>query len=105
VEIHIDAAQIEQLAVDALLKSAFGAAVQKAVNQVVSSSSYDSPIDREIRAWVAQVASRLVRDRYAEVVETAIADALAKRLTKEFVEGFTEVAMQRLEKALSGDRF
>jgi hypothetical protein len=98
-EITIDAAQIDQLAHDALLKSAFGKTIQDAISKTLS-STYNNPIDEALKKYMSGLAVDIIESQYKEQIATGIATVVAQRLTKDFIEKFTGAVFDKLDRAL-----
>ena len=100
-QIEITPNDIEKMVKEAILKSSIGTAVQKAVSSVVNSSSYNNPIDDEIRKVVTEIAKELIKENYGPEIRTLVAEAMEKRVTKETLVKITESAMKLIEEAAS----
>jgi hypothetical protein len=98
-EIKIDAAQIDELAREALLKSAFGQTIQDVVSKTLS-NSYNNPIDEALKKYVATVALNIIETTYKDMIRETLAAAIAKRLTTELVEQFTAATFSRIDRAI-----
>ena len=96
-EINLSPEDIERLVKDSIMRSGFGAAVEKALRSAMS--GYDNPIEKSLRQYVGSVCDELIRAHYADKIKAAISSHLEKSITTELVEKTTSEAVRRMVKA------
>lgn len=96
-ELSIDPEAVNRLVADAILKSAIGEAVKKAVDKEIGNlnKSYDNPIDAVIRNHTAEIVRQVLRDEYSEMIRQKIAEALSHKLSLDFIDRVCEKAADR----------
>ncbi len=99
-EINITPDDVEQLVKDAILKAGLGKAVQDAITKAFS--GYDSPVDKEVKAFVSQIVASVIREKYALVITEAVTRVVQERITVELIEKTTATAMDKIVSAAEG---
>src|SRR5688572_7670909 len=93
VQFNIDPKQIEQMIVDAVLRSTLGELVNKEVNEAIKKlDRYDGPLRNAIAAQVQRIVYDLINTEYAEEIRTAA----RKHMTEETVNEVTKLAFEAL---------
>lgn len=95
--IEITPDDVEKLVKDQLVKAGLGKAISEAVAR--NFSGYDNPVDKEIKKYVGEVVSSLIREKYAEQIKVAIATVVEERVTQSMIDETVDTAMSRIEKA------
>lgn len=103
-QISISAEQIDELAKEALVKSAFGKTIQDTVNKLVG-ASYNNPVEDALRVYVKNVATQVIEQKFKGQVEELVLAAVAKHLTKEVVEGLADKTVTSIVRAIQSDRY
>lgn len=97
IELNISAEDIDQLVRDSIMKSGFGAAVQKAV--VDSLNGYNSPITKSVQAHLLVVCERLLKERFSSTIEESVSAALSRMITREMLDNIVEKTVSEMMKA------
>lgn len=97
-ELPIDADVINKFVADAVLKSAIGDAVRKAVDKALEglNRSYDNPLEAVVRNHVAELAREVIRTEHGDMLRERMKVALAEKLSEEFIDRVCEEAARRL---------
>jgi hypothetical protein len=95
--LEIDPQAINQLVADAVLKSALGDAVKKAVDDAIKklSQSWDNPLETVVRNEVAAMAREVLRDDHGPAIRERVKAALTKKLSDEFIDRVCEAAASK----------
>lgn len=96
-ELKIEPEAVNKLVADAVLNSAIGEAVKKAVEKEIAnlSQSYNNPLESVIRNHVAEIARTVLREEHGEAIKARLSAALAQRLSDDFIDRVCESAAQR----------
>lgn len=96
-EIHIDPRAVNQLVADAVLKSALGEAVKKAVEKEVANLTrgWDNPLESVIRNHLAQMARDVLVAEHQETLRAKLTEALSAKLSAEFIDRVCEAAASK----------
>lgn len=96
-ELKIDAQAINDMVADAILKSAIGDAVKKAIEKelVNLNKSYDNPLEAVIRNHVAGIVRDVLVKEHGEMIRQKISAALASKLSADFIDRVCEKATDR----------
>jgi hypothetical protein len=86
VQLNVDPAAVEKLVADAIVQSALGEKVRKAVADALS-KSWDNPIDQAVALTVQQVARDLVRVESEGVIRAAVRAKLTPEYIEQLVDG------------------
>lgn len=97
VQVSIDADAVTRLVSEAVLKSKIGEAVEASVKRVLAdlSKSWDNPIDKVVHQHVAEMVREILQTNHAEDIRKRVADALAGKLTDEFLHACVQQAAGR----------
>lgn len=101
--IEIKPEDVDALVKDALLKAGIGKAITEAVAKVFS--GYDSPIDRELKKYISEVASGLIRDKYGSLIREATAKCIEEKVTTQIIESTTSAAVEKMVRAVEDSRY
>jgi hypothetical protein len=96
-EIKIEADDVERLVKDSLVKAGLGKTISEAVSKAFS--GYDNPVEREIKKYVAEIASTLIRERFTVQIKESVALEVENRVTGELINKTVKEAMKRIERA------
>lgn len=91
--LSIDPAAVEKLVADAIVQSALGEKVKKAVTDAVS-RSYDSPIEAAVKVSVHEVARQLVHAEFTDVIRAAVKAKLTPDYLEKLVTNITDKLIQ-----------
>lgn len=96
-ELKIEPEAVNKLVADAVLNSAIGEAVKKAVEKEIANLSrgYDNPLENVIRNHVAEIARTVLHEEHGEAIKARLSAALAQRLSDDFIDRVCESAAQR----------
>lgn len=96
-ELKIDPEAVNKLVADAVLNSAIGEAVKKAVEKELANLSrgYDNPLESVVRNHVAEIARTVLREEHGPAIREKIAAALAAKLSDDFMDRVCEKAAER----------
>ena len=96
-ELKIEPEAVNKLVADAVLNSAIGESVKKAIEKEVANltRSYDNPLESVIRNHVAEIARTVLREEHGEFIKERIKEALAAKLSDEFIDSVCEKAASR----------
>lgn len=96
-ELKIEPEAVNKLVADAVLNSAIGEAVKKAVEKEIANLSlgYNNPLENVIRNHVAEIARTVLREEHGEAIKARLSAALAQRLSDDFIDRVCESAAQR----------
>lgn len=96
-ELKIDPEAVNKLVADAVLNSAIGEAVKKAVEKEIVNltRSYDNPIEAVVRAHVGEIARAVLREEHGEAIKARLSAALAAKLSDDFIGRVCEKAAER----------
>lgn len=86
-EFNIDKAAVERAVADAIVGSAIGDKMKKAVNELLA-KQWDNPIDKGVAAVIAEVSLQVIRDEYAGKVREAVRAKLEEETVEKFVGQF-----------------
>lgn len=99
-ELNIKPEDIERLVNDSIMQAGFGKAVTEAIKKALV--GYNNPVDEAIKRYVGQVASDLIREKYAEEVRAAVARHIEAKVTTELIDKMTDEAVSKMERAAEG---
>jgi hypothetical protein len=96
-EISVDHEAVNKMLADAILKSAIGEAVEKAIKNQISSltTSYNNPIESVIASHVHQIAREILVEQHGQLIRERIAAALSAKLTDDFISRVCDKAADR----------
>jgi len=94
VGIQIDPEQINKYVSDAIIGSAIGNQVKKAIESALTSYSFSSSIQKTIDAAVSQIIYDTVRKDHSELVRDKVKEAMATKVTDDFIEKITDAAFK-----------
>lgn len=96
-ELKIDPEAVNKLVADAVLNSAIGEAVKKAVDKEIVnlSQSYNNPLESVIRNHVAEITRTVLREEHGEAIRAKVSASLAQKLSDDFIDRVCEKAAER----------
>ena len=97
--ITLNSEDIDRFVKEALIKSAIGDTVQKALNELIN-NSYNSPLREAIKRHVSNVAYEVIKERHTESIRAQIIDVLDRQLTKDLSDKVVESAVNKMVKAI-----
>lgn len=95
--LEIDPQAVNQLVADAVLKSALGEAVKKAVDKEIAglTRGWDNPLESVVRNHVAELAREVLRTDHGEAIRERVRQALATKLSDDFIDRVCEQAASK----------
>lgn len=96
--IAINAEDVDRFVKEALLKSAIGDTVQKALNDLIN--GYNSPIKDAIKRHISNIAFDVLRERHSETIRAQIIEILDVQLTKELSDKVVNEAVTKMVTAM-----
>lgn len=103
IELSITPEDVEAIVKDALIKAGLGKAISDGVKKALS--GYESPVDKEVKLYVGEVAATLIKEKYAEQIKASVSAAIEARVTKEFLDKTVADTITKMEKAAAGLRY
>lgn len=103
IEINLKPEDVENLVRDSIMKSGFGAAVTKALSNVLG--GYNSPIEAELKAYVTTIVRDLLATQYGEQIKTAVIETMRTKVTDEILKKFTDTAIDKIVAAADDRRY
>lgn len=103
IEINMTPEDIERLVKDSIMRSGFGAAIEKALASALS--GYNNPVEAQLKAFVGQVAGDLIREHYGEKIKAAVQAYIEKSVTDEIIESTTRAAVEKMVSAARESRY
>ena len=97
--ITLNAEDIDKFVKEALIKSAIGETIQKALSELLN-DSYRSPLRDAIKRHVSNVAYEVIKERHTESIRAQIIDVLDKQLTKDLSDKVVEASVNKMIKAI-----
>lgn len=96
-ELKIDPGAVNKLVADAVLNSAIGEAVKRAIEKEIANLSrgYDNPLESVVRNHVAEIARSVLLEEHGEAIRAKLSVALAAKLSDEFIDRVCEKAAER----------
>lgn len=98
-QINISAEDVERMVKDELVKAGLGKAIAEAVQKTLA-PGYNNPLDTAVSKYVGEVASRLLRETFAETIEHSVAAAIKARITVEFIDKVVAEAVAKMVRAV-----
>lgn len=93
-ELNLTPADIEKLVKESIMQSGFGEAVKTAC--VKALTGYNSPVDNEIRKYVAELTAQLLREKFSEQIKAAVTETIEARVTNEVLNRVTEACVRKM---------
>ncbi len=96
-ELKIDPEAVNKLVADAVLNSAIGEAVKKAIEKELAnlSRSWENPLEIVVRHHVADIARKVLIEEHGQAIREKIAAALAEKLSNDFIDRVCEKAAEK----------
>jgi len=83
--IQLTPEDVNNMVKDTLLKAGLGDLISKAINKVMSSSSFDNPVDKAVEQYVRSVALEAVRVRFLDEIKAEVVKAIEDKVTPEVI--------------------
>lgn len=96
-ELNITPEDIEALVRDSIMRCGFGKAVEDAIKKVFT--GYNNPIDVELKRYVSELCSTLLREKYRAAIYLATTKAIEERVTEELITKTVSVAVEKMVRA------
>jgi flagellar biosynthesis/type III secretory pathway protein FliH len=100
-ELNITAEDIDQIVKDSIMKAGFGKAVEAGITKALS--GYDSPIEKQLKSLVSEVARTLIEEKYMASIKLAVAKAVEEKITPDLIDKTVSAAMSKMVDA--ADRY
>lgn len=96
-ELNVDPNDVNKLVADAVLKSAIGEAVKKAVEKEIINLnlSWDNPLEEVVRRHVSEIVWDVLQKEHAPAIRERITQVLAAKLSQQFIERVCEAAASK----------
>ncbi len=101
-EVNITPEDIDSLVKDAILKAGIGNAIQKVLSE--SLTGYNSPVTEQVKRYVGELCSDIIRVKYQDQIKAAVAKAVEERITPEIINTTVDKAMEKIVRAAE-DRY
>lgn len=101
-ELQITPEDVESMVKDAVLKAGMGTLIASKVNDALK--SYNSPVDAAVKDFVAQVAVKLVREKFSETITSLVNAEVEARVTKDIMQSIVSAAVEKMV-ASARDRY
>lgn len=98
-EINITPDDVNTFVKDAILKAGIGQAITKAINDALLPGNYNNPVNKEIQNFIGQIASEMIRERFAGKVREAVQGEIEKRVTDELISTTVEKTVGKMIEA------
>jgi hypothetical protein len=96
-KIEISADDIEKLVREELVKAGLGKFIAEGVQKALS--SYDSPVEKALRQYMSEVATRLIREHFTAHIEEAIMTHIKAKVTTEAIDKIVDTAVTKMVRA------
>jgi hypothetical protein len=103
IEINMTPEDIERLVKDSILRSGFGAAIEKAITGAFT--GYNNPIEAKLKEFVGVVAGEMISEHFGDKIREAVKVHIEKMVTDEVVEKTTSAAVQKMVRAAEESRY
>ncbi len=100
-KLEITPENIDSLVKDAVLKSAFGQTIEKAVNSALT--GYDNPVEKQMKIFVGQLCYEVIREKFSDKIRSLVTEAVEKSLTDVAMQSVTEKIVEQMMKNI--DRY
>ena len=94
-ELNLTPEDIEQLVKNTIMKSGFGAAVEKSVTAALG--GYNSPIDKAIQEYVLNLARNLVHEKLGDQIKPMVVAAIEAKVNEDFLNQVVTRVMQNFK--------
>ena len=98
INIEIKPEDIDELIKDTLIQKGLGKSIADAVTSVLN-KAYDNPIEKALQSYVGEIATELIKNKFAEQIKTAIASEIERRVTFELIDSTVQKAIRKVESA------
>ena len=95
-EINIQPKDVDRMVKDSILKSMVGAAINESVSKCFG--GYDSPIEREVKKYVGEIVSQLLREKFSAQIKKLVEGFIKERVTNELLQKVTDTCVDRMIK-------
>lgn len=103
IEINMTPEDIERLVKDSIMRSGFGAAIEKALAEALT--GYNNPVKAKLTEFVGQIAGELIREHYGEKIKAAVQAHIEKSVTDEIIDSTTSAAVNKMVDAARESRY
>jgi len=88
INVNVNPEQVNQVVADAIIKSAIGEHLDKAIKAEVDklSRSYDNPVQKVVQAEIRDAITNIVHEQYAEKIKMLVAEKVTEQFTEELFE-------------------
>jgi len=96
-KIEINADDIEKLVREELVKAGLGKVIAEGVQKALS--GYDSPVEKALKEYMAEVARRLIREHFTASIEESIMAHIRAKVTAEAIEKIVDASVNKMVRA------
>ena len=100
--INITPEDVDLLVKDAILKAGLGKAITEGVAKTMS--SYNNPVDEQLRIFIREIAGQLIREKYSSQIRDLISAYIEKCVTLEIIDSVTNKTIHLMINAAKEDR-
>lgn len=100
IELNITAEDVEALVKDSLIKAGLGKVISDGVAKALG--GYDSPVDKAVKQYVAEVAETLIREKFADQIKDAVRATIEAKVTDEMIARTVDAAVEKMARAAEG---
>ncbi len=88
INVNLDPEQINRAVADAIIKSAIGEHLDKAIKGEVEklSRSYDNPVQKIVQAEIRDAITNIVHEQYSGKIKIMVAEKVTEQFTEELFE-------------------
>lgn len=96
-ELKLDPNDVNKLVAEAVLNSAIGEAVKKAVEKEIAklSGSWDNPLESVVRNHVCDITRDVLNKEHGDAIRERVKAALTSKLSQEFIDRVCEAAASK----------
>ena len=94
IELNLTPSDIDKLVKESIMLSGFGEAVKKAC--VNTLTGYNSPIESEVRKYIAELTAQLLREKFSVQIKEAISGTIEAAVTQEIINKITEASVKQM---------
>lgn len=94
-EFNLTPDDIERLVRDSIMKSGFGAAVEKSIKEIMG-SSYRNPVNDALAAYVKRICEDLLETQMGAQIKEHVAAAIEAKVTKDFLDKVVGATLDKM---------
>ncbi len=106
-EITIKPDDVDKLVREAILKSALGEGIAKAVKDLLTPGNgyRATPVEDAIKSYVGKIANEVLAEIYADQIRAEVTKQLAEKVTPQMIEELSSGSIQRMLTAAQSSRY